>query len=177
MTGPRRLLTAATDTVGAVPQLAQAAPRLLRLLDTVEALVPRLAALVDEIDATNRRARELIERAAGTEAIAGVAADTAAGIAARVSDLLDRYEPGLHKLHPVVDGAAQQVDTAEIASLVEITPALFRTTAQELMPVLQTLRTVAPDLHELLETSRLLNEMLGAVPGLGRVKRRLDEDG
>ena len=40
--------------------------------------------------------------------------------------------------------------------------------------VLDTLSTVAPDLRDLLDVSRVMNELLGAVPGLGRVKRRVE---
>jgi hypothetical protein len=35
---------------------------------------------------------------------------------------------------------------------------------------------VAPDLHDLLEVSRELNEMLAGLPGLGRIKKRIDEE-
>jgi hypothetical protein len=34
---------------------------------------------------------------------------------------------------------------------------------------------VAPDLHDLLDVSRELNEMLAKLPGVGRVKRRINE--
>jgi hypothetical protein len=35
---------------------------------------------------------------------------------------------------------------------------------------------VAPDLHDLLETSRELNEMLAKLPGMGLIKKRVDEE-
>jgi hypothetical protein len=35
---------------------------------------------------------------------------------------------------------------------------------------------VAPDLHELLNVSRELNEILGKIPGIGRLKKRVEED-
>ena len=45
-----------------------------------------------------------------------------------------------------------------------------------MLPVMTTLGTVAPDLHDLLDVSRELNEMLGKLPGLGRIKRRVEEE-
>ena len=42
--------------------------------------------------------------------------------------------------------------------------------------MLTTLGSVAPDLHELLNVSRELNEILGKIPGVGRLKRRVEED-
>ena len=176
MMAPRRVLV---GTVGAVPQLAQFVPRLLRLLDTAETILARLATLIDDVEATNVRAREVAERSAATEAVAARAADQAAAIAARADDLVDRYEPALQKMQPVVRETATRIsdiDPDEVASLIETLPGLVRTAQQELVPVLQTLRTVAPDLSELLEVSRTLNEMLGTVPGLGRVKKRIDEE-
>jgi hypothetical protein len=40
------------------------------------------------------------------------------------------------------------------------------------MPVMRTLQSVAPDLHELLSVSRELNEMLAKVPGISRIRNR-----
>ena len=46
---------------------------------------------------------------------------------------------------------------------------------RDLLPVMRTLGTVAPDVHDLLDVSRELNGMLGKLPGMGRIKRRVDE--
>jgi hypothetical protein len=35
---------------------------------------------------------------------------------------------------------------------------------------------VAPDLHDLLHVSRELNEMLGRIPGMGRLKDRIEDE-
>jgi hypothetical protein len=45
----------------------------------------------------------------------------------------------------------------------------------DIVPVLDSLSTVAPDLHDLLDVSRELNEMLAKIPGMGRVKDRVDK--
>jgi hypothetical protein len=45
----------------------------------------------------------------------------------------------------------------------------------DIVPVLDSLSTVAPDLHDLLDVSRELNEMLAKIPGMGRVKDRVEK--
>ena len=49
-------------------------------------------------------------------------------------------------------------------------------TQADVIPMLRTLSTVAPDLHDLLDVSRELNEMLAKLPGMGRIKRKVDEE-
>ncbi len=44
----------------------------------------------------------------------------------------------------------------------------------DVIPILESLTSVAPDLHDLLDVSRELNEMLAKLPGMGAIKRRVD---
>ncbi len=179
MIGPRQVIAAAGDSFTALPQLPALVQRITQLLGTVEALVVRAAALIDNIGETEVLARSVAERAMTTEAAVADVADQTATSSARIAELLDRFEPALVELHPIVDKTAHQLadtDAEEFAFLIQQVPTLVRTAEDELIPTLQTLRSVAPDLAELLEVSRTLNEMLGAVPGLGRVKKRIDDD-
>lgn len=41
------------------------------------------------------------------------------------------------------------------------------------VPVLDSLGTVGADLREVVDTTQQMDEMLGPVPGLGRVKKRI----
>ena len=59
--------------------------------------------------------------------------------------------------------------------LVDQLPELTDAMEKDVMPVLATLGSVAPDLHELLNVARELNEILAKIPGIGRLKRRVDE--
>ena len=45
----------------------------------------------------------------------------------------------------------------------------------DVLPVMRSLSTVAPDVHDLLDLTRELNGMLGKLPGMGRIKKRVDE--
>ena len=46
----------------------------------------------------------------------------------------------------------------------------------DVLPILGTLGSVAPDIHDLLTVSRELNDMLAKLPGMGRLKRRIEEE-
>ena len=62
-----------------------------------------------------------------------------------------------------------------IVKLIDALPAIVDKLDADILPVLDTLATVAPDLRDLLDVSKELNELIGAVPGLGRVKRNIEE--
>lgn len=74
----------------------------------------------------------------------------------------------------VVDRAGHTVAQAW-ASVAASTPELLERVGQEVLPMVATLESVAPDVRELVESVAQLNEMFGHVPGIGRIKKRLDE--
>jgi hypothetical protein len=57
-----------------------------------------------------------------------------------------------------------------VVQVVNMLPEVVVSLREDVLPILNTLDTVAPDVRELLVVSRELNEMLGAIPGLGRAK-------
>ena len=142
-------------------------------------LVRKVANVIEEIEATNRRAAEIAERTASTQAVAAVVVDEAAAIAVRIGELINAYEPELQRLQPLVSETAGRLSSSDplaLAAMIDTAPGLMHTMEREVVPILQTLGTLAPDMADLLDTSRTLNEMLGAVPGLGRIKKRMDDD-
>jgi hypothetical protein len=60
--------------------------------------------------------------------------------------------------------------------LVHQRPLLVMKLETDVIPVLDSLTTVAPDLRELLNLTRELNELLANVPGLGRIMRRIEQE-
>lgn len=97
----------------------------------------------------------------------------------RLTALVDATEPALVSLQPTLERLAETTDPREVDSLVglvDLLPSLAHKMEVDVVPVLDSLSTVAPDVHDLLDVTRELNEMLGAVPGLGRVKKRIDEE-
>ena len=101
---------------------------------------------------------EFARRAATLVPRVGSLLDTAEGLLRRLDALLTCFEQDESLLRATVERVG--------ASEAEI---------RELLPVLASLHTAAPDLTELVGLSRGLNEIIGAMPGLGKAKRRVDE--
>jgi hypothetical protein len=191
--GPRDLLAVIEKGADQVDQLLGAVPRVLALLDQAEVLLVRSSADVDAVEAVTREAETVV---AHTDAVvdraealvvrvdrvvdgAATVADRADAMVARTVVLLDALEPPLTTLQPTLQTLADTTHPEEIAALVQLIdhlPDLTERIERDVLPVMTTLGTVAPDLHDLLDVSRELNEMLGKLPGLGRIKRRVEEE-
>ena len=97
----------------------------------------------------------------------------------RVTELLDSCAPSLIALQPSLETLAETTHADEVKALVSLIDHLPEVTARmenDVLPVLATLGSVAPDIHDLLTVARELNDMLAKVPGMGRIKRRIDEE-
>lgn len=176
--GPRDVLALVERGGDAVEQLLGAVPRLVSLLDDAEALVRRAGGLVDGIDATRSAADKVVERTDGTVRRADELLAAATRHNERLAALLDRLEPPLTLLQPTLDRLAETTDAREVDAMVELVdhlPALAHKMDVDIIPVLDSLSSVAPDLHDLLDVSRELNQMLGQIPGLSRMKARIDK--
>lgn len=186
--------------LGAVPRvltlLDQAEVLLVRAsaaIDQVEAVTRDAAAVVVHTNAVVDRAEALVGRSGGTvdgaEALVGrtdgvvdraeVLVGDTDGLVRRLATLLELVEGPMTTLEPTLRTLADTTHPEEVAALVQLIdhlPELTTRVETDVLPVLSTLGTVAPDLHDLLDVSRELNEMLGKLPGLGRIKRRVEEE-
>ena len=63
-----------------------------------------------------------------------------------------------------------------MVKLLDALPTIVDKLDAEILPVLDTLATVAPDLRDLLDVSKELNELISSVPGLGRVKKKIEDN-
>ena len=161
---PRDVLGVVGRGSDALEQLLAAAPRVSRLLLDVETLLREIGALVARIEDTRASVDGLVGRIDTT--------------AARVAGLLDRLEPPLTALQPVIERLADTTDPQEVDALVALIdhlPGVVGQLERDVLPVLTTLGSVAPDLHDLLDTSRELNGVLARMPGLGLVRRRVED--
>jgi DNA repair ATPase RecN len=182
--GPRDVWQLLERGGDAVEQLLGAVPRLVSLLDQAERLVTRASRLVDDIDATRTSADAVVARTDETVTRADTVVSRSDELLAvleplneRLLVLLDSVEPPLTRLQPVLERLADTTAPHEVDAMVELIdhlPALARKMEIDIIPVLDSLSTVAPDLHDLLDVSRELNEMLAKIPGMGRVKDRVD---
>lgn len=97
----------------------------------------------------------------------------------RVEPLLEQVVPPLTRLLPVLDRLAETTHPHEVdamVALVDQLPLLAEKMQTDIVPMLESLSSVAPDLHDLLDVSRELNEMLGKLPGLRGIKKRVERE-
>ena len=160
-------------------EIAALLPRVGELVGGAERLLRDVGGLLTRIEETRLRADEVVEAVDETRVSADRLMTDIAAPMDRLVALLDRLEPPLTKLQPTLERLAETTDPAEVDALVTLVdhlPAMVVQFETVLIPVLDSLSSVAPDLHDLLDVSRELNEMLGKLPGLGRIKRRVEEE-
>jgi DNA repair ATPase RecN len=175
--GPRDVLALVERGGDALEQLLGAVPRVVSLLDDAEGLLRRVGGLVDDIENTRAAADGVVARTDATVGRADQLLTSVAPLNERLTALLDRLEPPLARLQPTLERLAETTDPHEVDAMVELIdhlPALAHKMEVDIVPVLDSLSTVAPDLHDLLDVSRELNEMLAKIPGMGRVKDRVE---
>jgi hypothetical protein len=175
--GPRDVLAVAERAGELVEQLFAAVPRLTALLDTAGTLLADAALILARIDETRAAADAVLLRADAAATSADAFLVAIAETQARLVEMLDRLEPPLTALQPTLERLAETTDPREVdalVSLVDRLPLLAEQVERDVVPVMRTLGSVAPDLHELLIVSRELNEMLAKVPGLSRIRKSGD---
>lgn len=145
--------------------VVQLVDRVTGLLSTAEQLLADAGGLIGRIESTRAAADEVVARTDST--------------VTRADDLLVRLEPSLTRLQPTLERLAETTDPREVdamVALIDQLPLLAAKLETDVIPVLNTLTSVAPDLHDLLDVSRELNEMLAKLPGMGRLKKKVDEE-
>ena len=171
--------------LGLVDELTSALPRVLGLLTSAEQTLSRVDALLDRIESTRVAADAVVQR---TEAIVtdanALIVRTAGTVGSveptleRAQALLDSFAPALEELQPTVAQLARSTSPEEVAAvirLVDHAPILVDKLIDDILPIIENMSTVAPDIHDLLDTMHELNDMLAKIPGMGRIKRRVDE--
>lgn len=156
--GPSDLFRAAGDGYQALEQAIGLLPRAFDLVTGAEKLMESAGALIG-------RAEALVDGAEKTAAGAG--------------RLVDSLDPTLTKLQPMLATLADTTSPTEVQAAVtaiDMLPEIVTRLSEDIMPILKTMDSVSPDLRELLLISKELNEMLSAIPGLGRAKRKFEEE-
>jgi hypothetical protein len=170
--GPRDVMSVLERGGEQVEALLGAVPRAMALLADAEGLLVRASAAVE-------RVREVTEAANVVVVRADAVVDDAQVQVARLTTLTDALEPSLTRLQPTLETLADTTHPDEVKALVALVdqlPEITRRVEGDVLPVLATLGSVAPDVHDLLTVARELNDMLAKIPGMGRIKRRIDEE-
>jgi hypothetical protein len=145
-----------------------------RAWTTAEALlelVPRVLALMDQLEDVVRVLRAIDD----ADVRIAEAVDKALRMVARLEPLVLEFAPTLRTLHPILDRIAETTDPDEVEAMVRLIndlPDLVTRTHVDVLPVLGALGTVPDDLRELLISSKELNHIIAAVPGLGRMRQK-----
>jgi ABC-type transporter Mla subunit MlaD len=170
------LLEAADEVRSAVAGVARDAGALVQAgaerLQLVDDAVARVETAVSAAYAETARVATV---RAETEALMTDAGPLLADLAATVN----RLEPTLRRLAPALSRLADSLGPEEAAALAEVgkqLPSLTDRLDGDIAPALGTLETVAPDVRELVDTSKQLNELLGHVPGMGRIRKKMEAD-
>ncbi|MFD6673148.1 ribulose 1,5-bisphosphate carboxylase large subunit [Rhodococcus zopfii] len=184
------------DRTVEVAEFAVSVPgRVVNLLETTEALVGRIdgvvtdardiVARIDDVVTDARstvdRVGEVVDRSSAVvvevTAVAHSAQDVVAS-AGRTSDsaseLLDAYAPMARQAAPLAKQFIDELSAEEVHAAVVLLDQLpelaDRMTA--LMPILGTLETVAPEIHELLGVAKDVRQAIVGVPGFAFLRRR-----
>ncbi len=177
------LVARASGIVDRVEGVADAAAaevaRVGAVVEAATAEVARVGGVVDAATAEVARVGGVVDAAtAEVERVGGVV-DGAGVQVGRAAVLIDLLEPSLTTLEPTLRTLADTTHPEEVAALVTLIdhlPAVTLQVERDILPIMASLGSVAPDLHELLDVSRELNEILGKIPGVGRLKRRVEEE-
>ncbi|MGY4719077.1 hypothetical protein [Naumannella cuiyingiana] len=162
---PSDVVGLAARSAESIGDAATALPRLLALLDSAEALIRRTDAVIDRIEQTQAGADALVART-------GAVVDRADALTAAI-------EPSITRLLPVLDRLAETTDVREVDALVGLVdqlPELTDSLRTDVLPIMKTLGSVGDDVHDLLLISARLSDMLSRLPGMGRVRRKVDEE-
>ena len=179
---PRELVGQGAQAVGLVSSVV---PRVVSLLTAAEDLLGRVDALVERIEATRQDAQAVVERTDAVVTDANALVVKTAGTVASVEPTIERGErllstlaPPLERLEPTLRTLAETTSPEEVEALVGLVdrlPQLAEALHDDVLPILDNLGSVAPDVHELLEVTRDLNAMIAKLPGMGIVRRRGDD--
>ncbi len=173
-----RAVDAAAHGPDVARRVAALLPRAVRIFDSADRLVERIEALLDRLERCEVQVQAVIERVASSELAARSVIGEVALTHRRLEALLDTFEPVLEHSVDTAAYASERFGPAQVDSVLAYLDhqPMLRKLEDEVLPMMAGMASVAPDLKELIAVSRGLNELMGSVPGLGKAKRRVDEE-
>jgi DNA repair ATPase RecN len=186
MSSLNRLMTAVTRPAGSALDAATALLALPRrvigmiteaeqALAAVRAATARADALIDRVNGIVTQVEEAVQAAYETIEAAALAIEQASKMAATAAPLVASYSEPLRRLEPAVRRLAETTDSQEVDALVALIdrlPRLADAMNVGVIPLLDRLDKVGPDVNQLLDSVSDLNRMANRLP---RVFRRRGE--
>ena len=97
----------------------------------------------------------------------------------QLEQTMARFESTLQGLEPVLQRIAETAEPGRVDALIRLIdtlPGMVDKVDSDILPVVEGLGSVGPDIRDLLDTSKDLNDMVGSIPGLRHVSRRIDDN-
>nr|WP_296772541.1 ribulose 1,5-bisphosphate carboxylase large subunit [Rhodococcus sp. (in: high G+C Gram-positive bacteria)] len=154
----------ARDTATFAVELAA---RIEQLLDEVSALLARVDAIVDAAQVV------VTEAAVTTESAAGVV-ESASKTSATALELVELFDPIAQRSAPFARKFVDHLDEDEVdaaIAMVDELPGLVEH-MQAIIPILATLDTVSPEIHELLGVTKDVRRAVIGIPGFKFFRNR-----
>jgi ABC-type transporter Mla subunit MlaD len=145
----------------------------------VEATQAKADTAINAVSAIQAAADAAIEAVGRTTTRADEALTRADGLIGRLEPLLEAYQQPLADLAPSVRRLATTLDPAEVEALVTLIDRLPRLVShldEDILPVLESLGGVGPDVHDLLDTVQDLRQVVKGFPGSRLFRRRGAEE-
>lgn len=192
-----RIVDTAGETVDGVRDTVARANRVVdevgRTVDSADGVVARVGSTVDSADALVTTAGGLIDRVVPmldfaesalapvrpvVEALlvdADLDPELARLVATRITEVLVYADKTITLLEPVTEEVLTSVEPDEIRAVVQFIdhlPVLGNMLERDVMPVLASLDTVAPEVHQILEVAQQCLEAVAGIPGFQLLRRR-----
>lgn len=177
-----------TRSAALIPRLESIVARVEHLLDAADKTLSRANDSIDHIDAAAAQADAAVARASSTLDLTDAALartegvfDSTTALSTRADELLSAYAGPLAEFAPTAKRLAESVSEHEVDALVGLVdrlPDLLERLERDVLPMMNQLRDVGPDVHALLETVEDLRNIIGGLPGASLFRRRgeVDED-
>jgi ABC-type transporter Mla subunit MlaD len=134
---------------------------------------------IEAVGRTNDKADVAIGGVEGTSARADALVGRAEGMVGRVEPILDDYAPALTALAPSMRRLAASLEPHEVQAMVTLLdrlPQLITHLDEDILPVLETLGDVGPNLGELVDTVQDMRQVVKGFPGSRLFRRRGAEE-
>ena len=197
--GPGDAVRAATGALSALDQAITLVPRIAALVGKLEVLAARAENTIAAVEqvvglagGTVERVGDVVTAADGTVRRVDDVVDGAQVVVGRTSGVVDDATTVVRRTDGVVNGAEGLLGRSDdlvgrivattsddelqaVVHLIDTLPQAVDILRRDVLPVMSTLGTVAPDLRDLLDIASQLNGVIGSVPGLGRIKKRVEK--
>lgn len=170
------------DLPGTVGEVLELLRRTTELVDRAEALLTDAEGLVARADATMTAAENMVrdgeamlDRTAGVLADAEQSAQAAADLTERADQLLAPLEKLGDEALPVASRVIASIDPDEVEAVIGMVnhlPALLGHLEEDIMPMLEKLDHVGPDVHDILSGVQGITTAMSGIPGVSMLMRR-----